>query len=220
MLRSSLDMWDFYQIKIQEMEKDIEQLLDKLNESTSHIEVTSQSRPTRHHRPKIKELHKKMVQLYGGIDLTSIAGINDATLMRLFAEIGADLGRFPTVRHFVSWLGLSPAHKQSGRMKRRIKGIPSNVAGQIFRLSAQSLIRSRKNAIGEFIRRIASRKGSRIAIKAGARKIAQAYYFALTKGMEYVEIGAEKYKEALKQREIAALKKLAKKYQYDILASN
>lgn len=220
MLQFSLDMWEFHQLKIQQMEEDIEQLLDRINVNTSHIEVTSKSRPTRHHQPKIKELHKKMVQLYGGIDLTSIAGINDATLMRLFAEIGNDLSRFPTVKHFVSWLGLSPAHKQSGRMKRRIRGVPGNVAGQIFRLSAQSLMNSRKNAIGEFIRRIRSRKGSRVAIKAGARKIAQAYYFALTKGIEYVEVGAQKYKEMLKQKEIIVLKKLAKKYQYNILASD
>lgn len=219
MLRMALDMWEYHQKKILEIEGDIEQILDKLNQETSDIEVTSKSRPSRHHQPHIKDLHKKMVQLYGGIDLTSIAGINDSTLMRIYAEIGSNMERFPTVKHFVSWLGLAPAHKQSGKMKRRIKGLPSNVAGQIFRISAQSLIKSKKNAIGEFIRRIGARKGSKVAIKAGARKIAQAYYFALTKGMEYVEIGSDKYKEQLKLREIAVLKKLAQKHHIAIVAN-
>lgn len=104
-------------------------------------------------------------------------------------------------------------------MKRRIKGNPSNQAGQVFRLSAQSLMESKNNAIGVFMRKLRSRKGSKIAIKAGARKIAQAYYLALTKGIDYVEQGAEKYMEQLKNKEISLLKKLAKKHSYDIIES-
>lgn len=219
LLELNLKLWESYQLHIQEMEHKIEELLDKLNEPTRDIEVATPSKPTRHHQPHIDDLHTKMVQLYQGVDLTSIAGINDATLLRLYAEIGSDMSRFPTVAHFCSWLGLSPAHKQSGRIKRRIKGNPSNEAGQIFRLSAQSLMESKKNAIGVFMRRLRSRKGSKIAIKAGARKIAQAYYLALTKGIDYVEQGAEKYMEQLKIREINLLKKLAKKHSYEIVES-
>lgn len=216
MLRHALEMWEFHMVQIKELEQEISVLLDRINRDTSQVEVKSEPRPTRHHNPAIEDLHTKMVQIYGGIDLTGIAGINDVTLMRLLAEVGTDLDRFPDVGHFVSWLGLSPAHKQSGKMKRRIKGNPSNHAGQIFRQCAQSLIASRYNAIGEFMRRLRSRKGSRIAIKAGARKIAQAYYNALTKGLEYVEQGAEQYKKMLKQREIDLMKKLAKKHAFEL----
>lgn len=48
----------------------------------------------------------------------------------------------------------------------------NNQAGQIFRLSAQSLMENKKNAIGVFMRKLRNRKGSKIAIKAEARKIA------------------------------------------------
>lgn len=216
MLRHALEMWEFHMVQIKDLEQEISVLLDRINRDTSQVEVKGAPRPTRHHNPAIEDLHTKMVQIYGGIDLTGIAGINDVTLMRLLAEVGTDLDRFPDVGHFVSWLGLSPAHKQSGKMKRRIKGNPSNHAGQIFHQCAQSLIASRYNAIGEFMRRLRSRKGSRIAIKAGARKIAQAYYNALTKGLEYVEQGAEQYKKMLKQREIDLMKKLAKKHAFEL----
>lgn len=219
LLELNLKLWEGFQLHVQEVEHKIEELLDKLNEPTQDLPVTTSSKSTRHHQPSINALHTKMVQLYAGVDLTSIAGINDATLLRLYAEIGSDMTRFPTVDHFCSWLGLSPAHKQSGKMKRRIKGNPSNQAGKIFRLSAHSLITSKKNAIGVFMRKLRSRKGTRIAIKAGARKIAQAYYMALTKGIDYVEQGAEKYKEQLKQREIDMMKKLAKKHSYNIVES-
>ncbi|MCC8015305.1 MAG: IS110 family transposase, partial [Eubacterium sp.] len=217
MLEISLHLWEEHERLIKEVESKIEELLDKLNEPTRQVPVISKSKPTRHHHPCINELHTKMVQLYAGVDLTDIAGINDVTLLRLYAEVGTDISRFPTSKHFVSWLGLSPAHKQSGKMKRRIKGNSSNKAGMIFRQSAQSLVQSKHNAIGVFIGRIRNKKGSRIAIKAGARKIAQAYYLALTKGINYVEQGAEKYLEQQKQREIYMMKKLAKKHSYNIV---
>lgn len=219
LLEINLHLWEAHERVVKEIEHRIEDLLDKLNEPTRDIVVTGKSKPTRHHNPAISDLHTKMVQLYGGIDLTGIAGINDVTLLRLYAEVGSDMSRFASVKHFVSWLGLSPAHKQSGKMKRRIKGSASNQAGQIFRQSAQSLVQSKHNAIGVFIRRIRSKKGSRIAIKAGARKIAQAYYLALTKGIDYVELGAEKYLEQQRQREIDIMKRFAKKHSYDLVES-
>lgn len=219
LLGLNLHLWEEHERLVKEIESKIEELLDTLNESTKGIEVTSKSKPTRHHNPCINELHTKMVQLYGGVDLTGIAGINDVTLLRLYAEVGSDMSRFATARHFVSWLGLSPAHKQSGRMKRRIKGNPGNQAGLIFRQSAQSLVQSKHNAIGVFMRRIRNKKGSRIAIKAGARKIAQAYYLALTKGIDYVEQGVERYLEQQKQREVYMMRVLAKKHSYNIVES-
>ena len=123
------------------------------------------------------------------------------------------MSRFHSVKDFVSWLGLSPKHKQSGKMKKRVPS-QSNRAGKIFRLSAQSLSTSRNNAIGAFIRRLKGRKGVPVVIKAGARKIAHAYYFALTKGMDYVEQGAKQYALMLQQRELKTLKKLAVKHNY------
>jgi len=217
LLDLNLNMWEYHQKMIKEIEHKIAELLDKLNESTHDIEVQTKSKPSRHHQPDIESLHQKMVQLYGGVDLTSISGINDVTLLRLYGEVGSDMSRFPGVKHFVSWLGLSPAHKQSGKMKRRIKANPGNHAGQIFRQSAQSLKQSKYNAIGVFIRRISAKKGSQIGIKAGARKIAQAYYMAITKGMDYVEQGAEKYMEQQKQRDINLLNKLAQKFNYELM---
>lgn len=125
------------------------------------------------------------------------------------------MSRFPTKKHFISWLGLSPKNKQSGRMKKRLKST-SNNAGLIFRQSAQSLSISKDKAIGIFISRLKGKKGAKVAIKAGARKIAEAFYDALTKGIDYVEQGAIKYKEQIQQREIYILNKLAKKYNYEL----
>jgi len=216
LLKENLRLWEEHQKSILHVEQQIEKLLEKLNRDNKHLEVSSPGKPSRHHQPKIGGLHKTMVQMYGGINLTSIAGINDSTMLRLLGEVGNDMGRFPTKKHFVSWLGLSPKNKQSGKMKKSIRS-RSNNAGLIFRQSAQSLLASRHNAIGVFIKRLKGRKGAKVAIKAGARKIAEAFYDALTKGMDYVEQGGEKYLEQVRLNEIRLMNKLAKKHMFTLV---
>ena len=216
LLKENLRLWEEHQSSVKQLESAIGDLLDEMNQHNKDIVVTSRSKPSRHHHPAIKDLHQTMVQLYGGINLTTIAGINDNTMLRLLAEVGDNMNRFPSRKHFVSWSGLSPKNKQSGKMKRSIRG-KSNVSGLIFRQSAQSLLASKNNAIGVFIRRLKARKGAKVAVKAGARKIAEAFYDALTKGVEYVERGAEKYLEQLRDNEIRIINKLAQKHNLTIV---
>ena len=40
-----------------------------------------------------------------GVDLTRIPGIDTSTALKVISEIGVDLQRFPTVKHFTSWMG-------------------------------------------------------------------------------------------------------------------
>ena len=211
LLKENLRLWEEHQASVLYIERQIEILLEKTNQDNHHIEVTSPNSPSRHHQPQIKELHRTMVQMYGGVNLASIAGINDSTMLRLLGEVGKDMSRFPDRKNFVIWLGLSLKNKQSGKMKKRIKSA-ANHAGLIFRQSAQSLLTSKHCVIGVFMRRLKGRKGSRVAIKAGARKIAEAFYDTLTRGMDYVELGVEKYIEHVKLKELQLLNKIAKKH--------
>jgi hypothetical protein len=101
-------------------------------------------------------------------------------------------------------------------MKRRISSGKSNIAGEIFRQSAQALSTSKYSAIGAFIRRLKGKKGAQIAIKAGARKIAIAFYNALIHGTDYVEAGAAKCQKQIIERELKTMKKLALKYNFQL----
>jgi transposase len=49
-----------------------------------------------------------------GVDLTALPGLSTVNVHTSFAEVGGDLARFPTVKHFTSWLGLCPDHRISG----------------------------------------------------------------------------------------------------------
>src|SRR6266508_979293 len=52
--------------------------------------------------------------------LQTIPGVRGVAAAAILAEIGADMSRFPTAGHLVSWAGLCPSNKESAgkRMKR------------------------------------------------------------------------------------------------------
>jgi transposase len=216
MLEQNLIMWEKHQEQVVLIDERIGQLLDRMCRDKKEVVVESKGKAIRHHAPRIDGLHGMLVRLYG-VNLNSVSGINDYTLLRLLGETGIDMGRFATVKNFVSWCGLSPKHHQSGNTSKRVKGTRCNKTGQIFKEVAQALINSKHIAIGSFIRKLRARKDSAIAIKAGARKLATAYYNALTKGIDYVELGTNKYEEQIKQREKAALYRLAKKHNMQVV---
>jgi len=212
MLKGNMELWDIHQQHIKTIDQALEKLLEELSDGKQDV-PTEVAKLIRHHAPQIAGLHQMLANLYG-VDMNSISGLNDYTLLRLIGETGIDMSRFPTVKNFVSWLGLSPKNHRSGKIKKNVKGTSCNAAGQIFKLCAHGLLSSKNIAIGSFMRKLRGRKDSSIAIKAGARKLAIAYYNALTKGTAYVEQGTKLYEEQIKRREMAALKKLAKKIQY------
>ena len=130
--------------------------------------------------------------------------------MQLLAETGPDVKKWPTEKHFTSWLGLSPGQNNSGKMRRNAKKKGRPKAGQIFRVIAQGLINSKDIAIGSFGRRLRGRKGSSIAIKAMARKVAVLYWRVMAKGLDYAEQGIKRYDEQLLANKMKTFNKLAK----------
>lgn len=157
------------------------------------------------------------MNIFDGNDATLISGITDYTWMQLLAETGPDLTRWPSEKHFTSWLGLSPGQHNSGKMRRnaRKKGKPK--AGQIFRVIAQGLINSKDIAIGSFGRRLRGRKGPRIAIKAMARKLAVLYWRAMAKGLDYAEQGIQLYEEQIMINKMRTVNKLAKELNLEVI---
>jgi transposase len=136
--------------------------------------------------------------------------------MQLLAETGKDLSRWPSEKHFSSWLGLAPGQNDSGRMKKRSKRKGKPKAGQIFRVIAQSLITSKDIAIGAYGRKLRARKGPTLAIKAMARKLAELYWRVMVKGLEYAEQGVKKYEELLYKQKLRSLTRIAKKLNVQI----
>ena len=155
------------------------------------------------------EIRTPLHQLTGGVDLTQIDGIGPHTALKLIAEIGTDMSRWPTEKHFTSWLTLAPNNKISGGRLLSSRTQPSaNRAAAILRMAASSLHRS-QTALSAFYRRLAARIGKAQAITATARKLAIVVYRVLQGSLVYRDPGAETYDLQQRRRIVRRLRQRA-----------
>ena len=199
----------FYQGQLLACDKQIQLTLEKINKDKDLPPGTASSRkPIRHHQPQIDGLGDHLLKIFGGRDATKLPGITDYNWLQLYAEMGSDLSKWPSEKHFTSWLGLSPGQNNSGkRNKSKSKGKPT--VGQIFKEMAHGLLNSKYIGLGAFAKRLRGRKGPSVAIKATARKLAVQYWRLMVKGADYVEKGIANYELMLKQQRHRLLLRLA-----------
>jgi transposase len=152
-----------------------------------------------------------------GVDLTAITGFQAHTVLKVLSETGLDMTKWPTAKHFGSWLGLAPNHRVSGGKVLRRRTTPSaNRAAAALRIAAQSLHRSH-SALGAFLRRKAAQRGMPKAITATAYKLAVILYMMLTKGTAFVERGQDAYERAHQARVLKALDRRARQLGYSLV---
>ncbi|MDX2241643.1 MAG: transposase [Leptolyngbyaceae cyanobacterium bins.302] len=131
-------------------------------------------------RPKndpASDLRPALYQM-AGVDLTPIDGLNILSIQAILSEIGTDMSKWTTVKHFTSWLGLSPHNQKTGGKVIRSKTKKTdNRANRAFRLAA-TLGRS-QSALGVFYRRMKAKLGTPKAVVATAHKLARIVYHLL-----------------------------------------
>lgn len=216
-LQQAFDSYCFYQHQIEQCDKMLEDVLKRMSKGKPNQTISSHRKPIRHNKPDIDNLGTEMMKIFDGKDATTLSGITDYTWMQLLSETGTDLSRWPSEKHFTSWLGLAPGQHTSGKMKKNKRKSGRPKAGQIFRQIAQSLLTSKRIALGAFGRRLGSRKGSPVAIKAIARKLAVLYWRIMVKGMEFVEKGIHDYEERLLAQKQRSLNRLAKELKIQVV---
>lgn len=224
-LQQAYQGYHFYQDQIKGCDKKIQQVM----ESTNHyrkdnyvkkqIKSAGKRKPIRHNKPEVDNLGGHLLQIFGGKDATDLPGITDYTWLQLYSETGSDLNRWPTEKHFTSWLGLAPGQHQSGKSRKTKNKKYKPKAGQIFRQMAQSLIESKKIALGAFGRKLKAKRGPGIAVKATARKLATLYWRLMVNGLEYTEKGIKDYEEKLLLQKEKWLSKTANEMGYQLTAN-
>lgn len=154
---------------------------------------------------------------WSGVDLTVIEGIEQSTAMNVLSEIGIDMSKWPTEKHFASWLGLCPQHRGSaGKIKnRRMRG-GANRAARAFRLAGQGCHHA-KNAMGAFYRRVQARAGGGKAVIATARKIACRVYRLMKYGEAYVRQEMAAYEAMYRVKTTKGLAKKAAEFGYKLV---
>ncbi len=152
-----------------------------------------------------------------GVDLTMVDGLNVLTVQSILSEIGIDMNKWPTVKHFTSWLCLCPNNDVSGGKVLKTKTKRTrNRANKALRMAGQALLNS-NSALGAYSRRMRARLGSPQAITAAAHKLARIIYTMLKYQKEYVELGADYYERQYKMREIKKLKRKASRLGLKVL---
>ena len=213
-LRQGLELWETFQQKIAECDRELGNRLRELAESKTPGEGVSgelklgPAKSPGKNAPVIARFQELVARICGGCDPTKVPGLSTYLVLQLISEVGTDMSRWPTEKHFTSWLGLAGGRKQSGKRKGKVKA-HRNRAGRMFCLAARALAQSVDKALGGFYRRLRGRIGGLAANVALARKLAQLFYRLLRYGMDYVEKGLRAYEANVLETERRLLAKLA-----------
>jgi transposase len=216
-LKQAVELYDFHQRQIAACDRKIEAQLRQFEDKSGGQKLPPKVRRRRRgdNRPAFDA--RQALYRMSGVDLTVIEGIEESTALTVLSEIGTDMSRWPTVKHFCSWLGLCPNHRISGGkvLSRRTKPC-ANRAAAALRLAAYGLHRS-QSAMGAFLRRLKARLGAPKAITATAHKLARLIYSLLKHGTAYVTQGMQEYERRYRERAIHKLNRRAKELGYELV---
>jgi transposase len=218
-LRQNFAAYEFLLKQIAECDGEIERLLTTLaaqQPPPSAPLPAARGKRVSKHQPQF-DIRGPLHRLTGGTDLSQIDSIGPQAALHLIGEIGTDMTRWPTEKHFTSWLALAPNNKVSGGRLLSSRTPPSaNRAAVILRRCAMSLTKT-STALGAFYRRLAMRVGKAKALTATARKLAVLVYRLLSGNLDYHDPGTDAYHQLNRTRELKSLRKRAKLFGFDLL---
>jgi transposase len=126
--------------------------------------------------------------------LSSIPGVSTLSAEVIVAEIGTDMGRFPTAGHLLSWAGLCPRNDESAgkrRSTRLRKGAPWLKTTLV--QCAWAASRQKASYLQAQFQRLRSRRGPKKAVCAVAASILTAAYHMLRTGAFYQDLGPDHF---------------------------
>jgi transposase len=119
------------------------------------------------------KIEEEVTPFQAAVDrLDEITGVGRAAAQVIIAEIGTDMGRFPTPGHLASWARFAPGVKQSAG-KPKGKATTGHGNPYLARVLGEAAVAAgRTNTfLGERYRRLAKRRGTKKAIVAVGRSI-------------------------------------------------
>lgn len=208
-LKQMLDLYDYYTSLVVDLDAKTESLYQQLPSLVDPVEHPL--------KPLKRNVNKKSknapafdlrTQLYRtcGVDLVQVDGLNVSLVQDIITDIGIDMSKWKTSKHFCAWLRLAPNNKITGG-KVFLSHTPKSKgrANKALRLAAFSLANA-KCALGAFYRRIRAKYGAPAANTAAAHKLARIIYKMLSDKVEYVDLGEDYYNEQFRSRLVRNLK--------------
>jgi transposase len=197
-LKQELEMYDYVQSKIADCDAVIELECETLDNAATDVDAIPPAKSKKHDTSLRRELYR-----ITGTDLTAVDGLSPQAVLKLISEVGLDMSKWPTHKHFAAWLHLSPNNRITGGKVRSSKTLPArNHASAVFRKCAENLARS-KSHLGSFYRRKRAQHGGGYAVVATAHKLARIFYSLLKSKASYTPRSAEEYDRNYRQRLLA-----------------
>jgi len=138
--------------------------------------------------------------------LKTMPGVSDVVAQVLLAEIGADMSRFPTAGHLVSWAGLCPRNDESAGKRRSTRLRKGGTWLKTTLVTAAwAAVRHKECYLHTQFLRLKARRGAKKAIIAVAASMLTAAYHMLRDGVEYHDLGPHHFDRRDKHKVIARL---------------
>lgn len=178
-LRQALEAYDFHTRQLQECVDAIETVFQRFEDrSSSPIPESKKTKRYSNDVPSY-DLRNYLYRMCG-VDLTAIDGLNVLTVQQILSETGVDLAdKFPTAKHFCSWLAMSPNRRITGGKVISSRTLRPNRATVALFLAAQTLWKS-QTPLGNYYRKMRARLGPQKAKIATAHKLARIIYYMIT----------------------------------------
>lgn len=205
-LSQSYSLYQMYTQKVKECDMQIKKHLEAKSGSLARPEEKLKAKSNKNN---LNFEADGVLKELTGTDLSEIFGITSTNAVEILSEVGLEMEKWPTVKHFTSWLNLAPNNKISGGKVLSSK-IPKkkNRAGQIFKMAAFAIQRS-QNWLAHFYHRIKAKRGTPKAIVATARKIAVIFYKLMKEKVRFNPLPIDTYVNGFKNHQIKRLKRQA-----------
>jgi transposase len=183
----------------------------KMRAKIPDLRVALEGKVTDHHRFVLAELLDQVEDLDRRIDrfsrrveeingpfaaairmVAELPGFDQRSSQNLVAEIGTDMGRFPTEHALCSWAGICPGNNQSGGKRksgRTTKG--SRWLRSTLVQAAWAASHTKKSYFRAQYRRLAGRRGKKRALVAVAHSLLVVIYHILKTGCAFQDLGVD-----------------------------
>jgi len=217
-LKQAVDAYEFYLRQLAEVDEKIEEHLKTFEDKSQGKSLPPQtSKKKRASAPGFDA--RNLLYRMTGMDLTTVDGLQASTVLMVVAETGLDMSRWPTEKHFASWLTLCPGVNKTGGRSQSKNGRTrrsSNRAAAALRVASATLLRA-ECALGAFARRMRARLGAPKAITATAHKLAIIIYNMLKYGKAYVDRGGDYYEQQYRATMVKNLRRRATQLGLELL---
>jgi hypothetical protein len=219
-LRQEQYGYEFCQKQMAECDRQLQQYFSQSADRSQGASLPQEKRKERLRKKKGNkpqfDLRAELFRMTG-TDLTRIDGIDVITAMTILSEAGWDMSKWKDEDHFVSWLRLCPDNRISGDKIIGKGRLPSKNRVTIALKMAACTLRTSHSYLGAQFRRLRTKLGPPVAIKAMAAKLARLVYHMLRDGMQFVDRGAQFYEAQHRNLQIKSLKRKAAALGFQII---